>query len=147
MDTIRQSIIERRDRLGWSNIILAEKSNVPLIVIQRYLEGSFCLSGYLSQINTSLDEALQSKFTLEKEQNIETTMKLVTPINENVLINRKPRKRRCEWALHYNQCIKCGSSDKSHVSRVFAKVATTKTLKEGIKITKESKIMVGQANY
>jgi predicted DNA-binding protein YlxM (UPF0122 family) len=33
------------------------------------------------------------------------------------IIQNKPVKKRCEWARHYNQCIKCGSSDKPHVSR------------------------------
>ena len=50
MELIRQSIIERRNRLGWSDKILAKKSNVPYIVIRRMLEGSSCLDGYISQI-------------------------------------------------------------------------------------------------
>jgi ribosome-binding protein aMBF1 (putative translation factor) len=38
VESIRQSIIERRNRLGWSDKILAKMSNVPYIVIRRMLE-------------------------------------------------------------------------------------------------------------
>ena len=69
VDSITQSIIERRDRLGWSDETLAEKSKVPLIIIQRFLEGSFCLSGYLSQIKSSFNEAIKSFYITEKKQN------------------------------------------------------------------------------
>lgn len=120
IDSIRQSIIQKRDRLGWSNETLAEKSNVPLIVIQRFLEGSFCLSGYIEQIKSSLNQAFESKFLIEKE-NITETKKFIAPPPDSILKNRKPRKRRCEWALHYSQCIKCGSSDKPHIARGLCK--------------------------
>lgn len=120
MDAIRQSIIKKRDKLGWSNETLAEKSNVPLIIIERFLEGSFCLSGYLLQIKSSLKEALPSKFLLEKQKNTDIN-KVIPQINENYSIYKKPFKKKVGWAMHHNQCIKCGSSDKPHVSRGLCK--------------------------
>lgn len=116
MDSIRQSIIERRNRLGWSNTKLAEKSNVPYIVIRRMIEGSGCLKGYIAQINCSLDKAIKSLPIIEKKQNTDIK-KLTAPTNENGLTNSKPLKKRCGWALHHSQCIECGSSDKPHGSR------------------------------
>lgn len=116
MDSIRQSIIQKRDRLGWSNKKLAEKCKVPSIVIQRFLEGSVCLSGYISQINSYLNQAINSQWVIEMQQNADKN-KITNPINENTLINRKPSKKRGGWALRYSQCTKCGSSDKPHIAR------------------------------
>jgi predicted DNA-binding protein YlxM (UPF0122 family) len=36
-------------------------------------------------------------------------------------MNGKPVKKRCEWAMHHSQCIKCGCTDKPHVSRGLCK--------------------------
>ena len=129
MDSIRQSIIERRNRLGWSNKILAKKSNVPYIVIRRMLEGSSCLDGYISQINSSLDEAIKSLPAIEKEQK-QTQLQFSTPTNENGLTKRNPLEKRCGWALHHSQCIKCGSCDKPHVSRGLCKSCYNKDIEK-----------------
>jgi predicted DNA-binding protein YlxM (UPF0122 family) len=129
VDSIRQSIIERRNRLGWSNKTLAKKSNVPYIVICRMLEGSGCLSGYISQMNSSLNEALESLWIIEKKQNADSK-KFSTPTNDNGLKNRKPQKRRCGWSLHYSQCIKCGCSDTPHISRGMCKSCYDKDIEK-----------------
>jgi predicted DNA-binding protein YlxM (UPF0122 family) len=42
-------------------------------------------------------------------------------IENNSIININPEKKRCGWARNHNQCIKCGSSDKPHVSRGLCK--------------------------
>jgi len=140
MDSIRQSIIERRNRLGWSNTKLAEKSKVPYIVIRRMIEGSGCLKGYISQINYSLDKAIKSLPIIEKKQNTDSK-KFTTPTNENGLTDSKPLKKRCGWALHYSQCIKCGSSDKPHGSRGLC------TSCYGKDIVKRHKVIKGIQNY
>ena len=101
VESIRQSIIEKRNRLGWSDKILAKKSNVPYIVIRRMLEGSRCLDGYISQINSSLDEAIKSLPAIEKEQK-QTQLQFYTPINENDSIKRNPFRKRGGWALHHS---------------------------------------------
>jgi predicted DNA-binding protein YlxM (UPF0122 family) len=50
--------------------------------------------------------------------------------SDKVLTNSKPLKKRCKWALHYNQCIKCGSSDKPHVSRGLCKSCYDKDIEK-----------------
>jgi hypothetical protein len=135
---------ERINRLGWSNETLAEKSNVPLIIIQRFLEGSVCLSGYISQINSSLNQALKSQWVVEIQKNTDKNI-ITKPINENTLINRKPSKKRCGWARYHSQCIKCGGSDKPHVSRGLCKSCYEKDI-EGRHKDNE-RIMVDRANY
>ena len=37
------------------------------------------------------------------------------------IIQNKPVNKRCGWALHHSQCIKCGSCDKPHISRGLCK--------------------------
>jgi predicted DNA-binding protein YlxM (UPF0122 family) len=120
MDSIIQSLIERRNRLGWSTKKLAEKSDVPYSAIVRMERGTGYWENYIKQIDSSLNKALKSLSTIEKEQK-QTQLQFHTPINENGSTNRTPLKKRCGWALHHTQCIKCGTSDKPHISRGLCK--------------------------
>jgi predicted DNA-binding protein YlxM (UPF0122 family) len=126
VESIRQSIIERRNRLGWSDKILAKKSNVPYIVIRRMLEGSSCLDGYISQINSSLDEAIKSLSAIGKEQK-QTKLQFSEDLTTN---SNNSAKRKYRWARQHNQCIKCGSSDKPHVSRGLCKSCYDKDIEK-----------------
>lgn len=126
MESIRQSIIERRNRLGWSDKILAKKSNVPYIVIRRILEGSSCLDGYISQINSSLDEAIKSLPAIGEEQK-QTKLEFSKDLTTN---SNNSAKRKYRWARQHNQCIKCGSSDKPHISRDLCKRCNDKDIEK-----------------
>jgi predicted transcriptional regulator len=68
MDSIIQSLIERRNRLGWSTKKLAEKSDVPYSAIVRMERGTGYWENYIKQIDSSLNKALKSLSTIEKEQ-------------------------------------------------------------------------------
>jgi|GEM_PF-454840 len=129
VESIRQSIIERRNRLGWSNKILAEKSNVPYSAIVRMEKGTGYWADYFIQIDSTLNKAIKTLPLIEEKQNTDIT-KFITPTNEKGLTNRKPSKKRCGWALHHSQCIKCGSSDKPHVSRGLCKSCYDKDIEK-----------------
>ncbi|MGV8059373.1 MAG: hypothetical protein AB2L12_15330 [Smithellaceae bacterium] len=120
MDSIIRSIIERRNKLGWSNKLLAAKSNVPYSAIIRMEKGSGYWDDYILQIDSTLNKAIKSLTIIERTQNIDIK-NIPTQTNENGFTNNKPLKKRCEWALHHSQCIKCGSSDKPHLSRGLCK--------------------------
>lgn len=84
MDSIRQSIIERRNRLGWSNKILAEKSNVPYSAIVRMEKGTGYWADYFIQIDSTLNKAIKTLPLIEEKQNTDIT-KFITPTNEKGL--------------------------------------------------------------
>ena len=120
MDSLIRSIIERRNRLGWSNETLAEKSNVPYSVIVRMEKGTGYWADYFIQIDSTLNKAIKTLPAIERQLK-QTQLQFYTPINENDSTNRNPLGKRGGWARQHNQCIKCGSSDKPHVSRGLCK--------------------------
>jgi len=129
VDSIIQSIIERRNRLGWSNEILAEKSNVPYSVIVRMEKSTGYWADYFIQIDSTLNKAIKTLPLIEKKQNTDIK-KFTTPTNDKGLTYRKPSKKRCGWAMHHSQCIKCGSSDKPHISRGLCKSCYDKDIEK-----------------
>jgi len=120
VDSIIQSIIERRNRLGWSTKKLAEKSDVPHSALVRMESGTRYWEDYIKQIDSSLNKAIKSLSAIETEQK-QTQLQFYTPTNENNSTNRNPLGKRGGWARHHNRCIKCGSSDKPHISRGLCK--------------------------
>jgi predicted DNA-binding protein YlxM (UPF0122 family) len=73
-----------------------------------------------------------------KKQNIENN-KSIKPTNDNVFANRIPLGKRGGWALHYSQCIKCGSSDKPHVSMGLCKSCYDKDIEKRHKDNERTK--------
>jgi len=69
VESIRQSIIEKRNRLGWSNKLLAEKSNVPYSAIVRMEKGTGYWADYFIQIDSTLNKAIKTLPIIEKKQN------------------------------------------------------------------------------
>lgn len=120
LSSLVKSIIEKRKKLGWSTKILADKSNVPHSAIIRMERGIGYWEDYASRVNNILDNALLSLPIIEKAQ-ITENRKITTPTNDKFLANSKPLKKRCGWAMHYTQCIKCERTDKRHVSRGLCK--------------------------
>jgi len=97
VDSIIQSIIKRRNRLGWSNTILAKNSKVPSSAIGRIINRTGYWEDYVLQIDSSLNKAIKSLCD-KKEKNIENN-KSIKPTNDNVFANRIPLGKRGGWAL------------------------------------------------
>ena len=129
VDSIIRSIIEKRNRLGWSNKRLAEESNVPYSAIIRMQKGIGYWEDYALQIDSRLDEAIQSLSIMEKEQ-ITEIKKSITTISNKDPKNSKPAKKRCVWAIKHSQCIKCGSSLRKHIARGLCKSCYDKDIEK-----------------
>lgn len=85
MESIIESIIERRRKLGWSNKLLAAKSNVPYSAIVRMEKGIGYWKDYFLKINSILNKAMLSLPIIEKKQAIDIN-NITPPINEKDLI-------------------------------------------------------------
>ena len=84
------------------------------------------MDGYISQINSSLDEAIKSLPAIGKEQK-QTKLQFSEDLTTN---SSNSAKRRYRWARQHNQCIKCGSSDKPHISRGLCKSCYDKDIEK-----------------
>jgi predicted DNA-binding protein YlxM (UPF0122 family)/transcriptional regulator with XRE-family HTH domain len=131
VEPIIKSIIEKRKKLGWSTKDLAEKSKVPHSAIVRMEKGIGYWEDYIKLINSivnnatnklDIDNYLQQLTVIKKKHKIENKDIVIAPLTSaNGFENRKPRQKKCEWAIKYNQCIKCGRSDVRHIARGLCK--------------------------
>ena len=120
MTELIRSIIERRDKLGWTQKMLAEKSDVPLSAIYRIEKGL----GQWEELISLLDKVLSKAISeIKKTQEIE----------EIILQNQRKKGARIiyknipdstekdKWAKNYNFCIKCGTKEIRHIARGLCK--------------------------
>lgn len=120
MESIIKSIIEKRNKLGWSHKKLAEKSKVPYSAIIRMERGIGYWEDFALQVNLTLDKAIKSSQYAAIKQTIERN-KRISSANENVVTNIEPSRKRGAWSLHHSKCVKCGSSEKRHIARGLCK--------------------------
>ena len=68
-----------------------------------------CLEKAVSEIIIKKDVLFLQR---EETKRISDNSKSITKAKETVVVERKPIKKKYVWSACYQQCIKCGSSDK-----------------------------------
>lgn len=140
VDSTIRSIIEKRNKLGWSYKRLAEQSKVPHSAILRMEKGTGYWEDYALQINSILDKAIEKGI---ESRAVNQSLKAL-PVDEkrptekgHIIItstddsnNGKPLKKRSGWSLHHGQCVKCGSSNTRHIARGLCKSCYDKDIEK-----------------
>jgi transcriptional regulator with XRE-family HTH domain len=110
-------IIKSRKRLGWTQKTLAEKADVPLSALRRIENGKGDWQDYIKAIDVTLRRALTflPEIEVQQERPSISSSKIIN--TDNKVLSPILQKEKSRWAVKYERCIKCGTTDTRHAGR------------------------------
>jgi hypothetical protein len=100
------SLIDKRNKLGWSCKKLAEMADVPLSAILRMERGIGFWEDYATKLDKTLTKALAKAVKIAKwEKELRD------------LQSQPPKEKTSKWSLKYESCVICGTVKRRHVAK------------------------------